>query len=508
MSKIIANLYKYEEYPFVRQNWVDVLDRYFQAKVNSISTQREYVNSLKNVTNSIIFESNHFSFLYPNILLTGRNKNKFIHFFTDDDQYFFPFSRYFALYYHLSVYTYSKIYQDKLYEKHKLNAKLVPYGANKDIFYPVKSDKIYDVIFIGSSHIPQRVKVIKFLKENGINIKVFGKGWESIKEFSDIYGGFVKDDDMAKIYSKAKIVINFLGTLENKCILKGKVFETAMCKTFQIVEECEEVKFWLKNKESIIFYKNLDDLLEIIRYYLKYPDKREKIVENAYNVVKQFDWESIFLNLFQEVEKYNTIPYYSVLEEVKKQRIFLLNISNKKIKLSNNLLPNITVIEKKEFKSFLENIKKEQKECFVSFIQNNVYQFDEKVFFQVYSLMNDIKDNIKVNIASYEIFVLGYSIYRVDFHKIKSEYNFDKYILPSCIMVHNSIFSDIDINKIKSPEDFYNEIKKFINNKKQYRYISLGKELLIVKIKSLQIKYLLKRIGEKCKSILKKLLNL
>ncbi len=93
----------------------------------------------------------------------------------------------------------------------------------------------------------------------------------NLKVFNNVYG-----EEMAKIYSQAKIVFNKSAAGE----LNMRVFETLSCGSLLITDRLkpevglEEI---FQDKKHLVLYNNENDLLEKIDYYLKHETEREEI---------------------------------------------------------------------------------------------------------------------------------------------------------------------------------------------------------------------------------------
>lgn len=147
----------------------------------------------------------------------------------------------------------------------------LPYAAEPEVHKKFDLPKIYDVVFVGNvnpSIYPERVKLLKLIGEK-FNLKVF----------TNVYG-----EDMAKIYSQAKIVFNKSAAGE----INMRVFETLACGSFLLTDRLkpevglEEI---FEDKKHLVLYDNEKDLLEKINYYLTHETEREEIAYNGYKEV-------------------------------------------------------------------------------------------------------------------------------------------------------------------------------------------------------------------------------
>jgi len=139
----------------------------------------------------------------------------------------------------------------------------LPYACDPETHKKFSLPKIYDVVFVGNTNpkvYPERVKLLKLIGEK-INLKVF----------SGVYG-----EDLAKIYSQAKIVFNKSANGE----INMRVFETLSCGSLLVTDRLNSeagLEELFQDKKHLVLYDNEKDLLEKIDYYLKNESEREEI---------------------------------------------------------------------------------------------------------------------------------------------------------------------------------------------------------------------------------------
>ncbi|UNC93639.1 CgeB family protein [Candidatus Contubernalis alkaliaceticus] len=213
-------------------------------------------------------------------------------------------------------------------------------AANPNVYKPYDLPAEFDVTFVGQAY-GDRSHFIKYLLDQGIDIRVWGYGWqdfspeyrqanrpstlkravnigcrlmtregwkiaaERIKSKSAVQdsdgdgsphcsvipvdlpshllGGPLSDLEMIQMYSRSKINLGFSTcgsthtTGERILQIRLRDFEVPMSGGFYLVEYMEELEEFFKVGEEIVCYHNLEDLAEKIHYYLKHDEKREKI---------------------------------------------------------------------------------------------------------------------------------------------------------------------------------------------------------------------------------------
>ncbi len=360
--------------------------------------------------------------------------------FGDDDWKFEDWSRYYALFFDYII-TSKK--ETEIYERDKIKNAFFLHGINPEFFKPINLEKKYDVSFIGRP-VADRYEYIKFLKESGVNIKLFGAGWQNCPEFKNIYGGVLYSGDYPKVLNQSKINLNFSKTLYRKGSLgqlKGRSLEIPACNAFML-NEYTDMNIEFINKLKEINFRNKEELLEKINYYLKHEKEREKLSKRLYNyIIKNQTWELLFTNFFKRIEK-------------EKAQNLQLPKANKKI---------ITLSDK-ELNLSLGEIKKLLKEYdYVLLSKGKSKSLPYRNNLQSYSLQISKKE---ISCCDYYLNSLGLGNYMVSmikeaFHSL-SEKNFYRVLNVNQLMVTKDFF-------LKNFDDFrklfYGEQVRLLNEK-------------------------------------------
>jgi len=226
-------------------------------------------------------------------------KTKTIALLSDEDTEFVIFSRYYALFLDYCMVTQPKYL--KLYKKDGLKNGFPMVGLNLGLFKSLGLDKEYDVSFVGQQY-PPRVELMRFLLKNGIKVKLWGPGWFDFPEFKEfLQGGAIDVEKYIEVMNKSKITLGFVKNRYGSIHISHRPFEAGASKAFQILDYAPEYWPYLKHKKEVVMFKNNEDLLKKIKFYLKNDKERKKVVENAYKkVVSSYDIERA-LKLFFKV---------------------------------------------------------------------------------------------------------------------------------------------------------------------------------------------------------------
>lgn len=173
-----------------------------------------------------------------------------------------------------SVYTLFKRYNKKSY--------FITQGCNTVVFKPKENvKKEFDVVFVGSIS-PKRKGYVDFLRNNDINVRCFGRGWEH----SPVYL-----TELADIYRKSKVVLNFT---REKAGFSIRVFQAMGTGTFLISEFCSDLKKNFTKGKHMEWFNNKEDLLQLINFHLNQDLERERIAKNGCDLIyNNYTWKHI-----------------------------------------------------------------------------------------------------------------------------------------------------------------------------------------------------------------------
>ncbi len=162
------------------------------------------------------------------------------------------------------------------------------YYIKGDNFYIPNLEKKYDIVFIGHWENDGRDETIKYLLDNGINIKLFGMEWQRSK----YYKSFIqKMGEIKPIYgekynltiNQAKIALVFLSKLNNDTYTR-RCFEIPATKTMMISEYTDDLaKNLFEEDKEAVYFKGKEELLKKVKLYLKDENKIKEVGENGYN---------------------------------------------------------------------------------------------------------------------------------------------------------------------------------------------------------------------------------
>jgi hypothetical protein len=168
------------------------------------------------------------------------------------------------------------------YLKRDFPAIYCPLASDPDIFAPALKKDI-DVLFVGNCY-GKREKLIARCIEEGINIEAYGSGFPR---------GHVSGEDVPGLFSRSKIILGsgLVGHSANLVTLKLRDFDAPMAGALYLTSHNALLASHFKIGDEIVTYKNLDECIQKIKYYLTNEKERQRISVNGRNrCIDQHTW--------------------------------------------------------------------------------------------------------------------------------------------------------------------------------------------------------------------------
>lgn len=179
---------------------------------------------------------------------------------------------------------------EKLKQKGIDNVVYMPTSYN-DVWYqkyPVKPEKKYgDIVFLGQNYVgtnlnfplaEERQRMIQFLKaEYGDLFQAYGMGQEN---------QMLNPMEAVNAYNNCKIAIghnNFLRVGYSS----DRLYNAMGCGAFFISSYFPDIETLFDKEKNLEWYQNLDELKNLIDYYLDDDTEREAIAKQGYRVVSE-----------------------------------------------------------------------------------------------------------------------------------------------------------------------------------------------------------------------------
>ena len=147
----------------------------------------------------------------------------------------------------------------------------LPEGCNSKVYYPKETAKNIEVSFLGQKY-GYRASVIRYLQRNSINVNVFGNGWGT---------KYMKDEmEVVSLYNRSKINLGLggIGAAEYLTNVKGRDFSIPCTGGgLYLTSFNPDLALHFNIGKEILCYRSREEMVELIRYYLKHSDEAEEI---------------------------------------------------------------------------------------------------------------------------------------------------------------------------------------------------------------------------------------
>ena len=297
-------------YDVIRYNYVERLNLIGKSKMN-----KEIINIVKKERPEYVFFLAYQNQIKDSTLSkVGKLGSKVVVWFTDDHWRFDNYSRFVARHVFCAITTDKDAY--KKYCDLSINVIRSQWASSPHYYKKIPTNFKYDVSFVGQNY-GNRAEFLNLLKNKGIRLEVFGRG----------FGNYIEFNDVIKIFNESKINLNLSGSSADERIkqIKGRVFEVPMCGGFLLTEYVEGIEEYFHIGKEIECFKDRNEALEKIRYYLENEEERKKIAEaGRIAALERHTWEKRLREVFDEFGK---------TEEIKRKQSLISKLKDKIIEI-------------------------------------------------------------------------------------------------------------------------------------------------------------------------------
>lgn len=162
-------------------------------------------------------------------------------------------------------------------------------AVNPIDFYNGNIERDINVCFWGSIPInSKREEYVNFLRDNGINV------------YTHIHR--VSVEKYAEILNRSKISLSICHDGEGENRLRVRAFEIMACKSLLLEDDISETKRLFDVDKDFVIFRNKEELLEKVKYYLQHEEQRKLIAQSGYDKVTNIYnarnmWGDIFKNM-------------------------------------------------------------------------------------------------------------------------------------------------------------------------------------------------------------------
>jgi len=277
-------------------------------------------------------------------------------------------------------------------------------AANPYILYPLNLEKVYDISFIGR-HYGERTywlnKVQKFVKKNNLKCLLPLSHGEKMH---------LDQKAINQIYNQSKINLSFAPKEPPGRIVNLRTFEICMSGNFQLMQYTPIIADFFEIDEEIVCWKNKNDLINKILYYIENEEEREKIAEKGYKrAVKDHTWTKRFedLNTYLKLKKKEDLSKYKIIinDTIGKQKDNKIDLELNEVK--QNLALIKLFLKKRGYRKKKEITDKEKLKIALKeksfYFKPNLKNF---LFVEIYGktmmILEVLPDNTEIGINDWE----------------------------------------------------------------------------------------------------------
>lgn len=205
--------------------------------------------------------------------------------FIDDPRFFDSLVRHIAQSYD-HVFTSST--EPIMLERYRMiskNVTALPFGCDTKIHRRLDNrEKKFDICFVGT-YTPFRGQIIKKLRNNGIDITIFGPYWKWMFGGKNVFEG-VYGPNMVEVFNQSRLCLNIHDPGGAKHTANMRVFEVTGSGGILLTDYAHGLEKLFKSEEEIFVYRDTNALIEKIQQLLKseaiLDDIRTKAEERAH----------------------------------------------------------------------------------------------------------------------------------------------------------------------------------------------------------------------------------
>lgn len=168
----------------------------------------------------------------------------------------------------------------------------LPEGFDALAYRPLQVEQDIPVSFIGGAY-GYRPTIVRYLMRHGVPIQTFGEGW-AVTGWAD---------DIVKIINRSLINLGMggIGYSESLTNVKGRDFEIpGTGGGVYLTSFNPDLALHFVIGQEILCYRNRDEMLEMIRYYLAHPDEAREIARcGRERCLREHRWLHRYCHLLQ-----------------------------------------------------------------------------------------------------------------------------------------------------------------------------------------------------------------
>jgi len=337
-----------------------------------------YLENNSNKYDLIFFCSN--SILLNKIEIIKLSKSNKLVLISFDDEYQFYQNLFFAQYCKFVLCT--ELISSYRYKYYNINSYFLPHPV-QDFDHIIDKNVINnEIVFIGNSiNSKHRKYYLDEIRKNFDNVKII--------DTSENISSRKSDNELHDIYNKSLAVLNFTKLSKNKIQkknlnnddyidslfgFKGRPYEVGIAGGLSISEWNFQLEKHFTNKKNILFFKNIQELKNIINDLLNAKFNIIEIRKNAYELIKNNFTEIVISKKLKNIIDENknfTINYNNTTHPHDYEIFYFLKSLDHKINNEMKILKKIYILISEFYKNF--KIKQFYK-IFIKFIKSRYFK--------------------------------------------------------------------------------------------------------------------------------------
>ena len=186
------------------------------------------------------------------------------------------------------------------------------YIKSRNYYMPDVTMNVPAVIFLGHNEKDERQEYIRKLLNEKIEVGITKRSWENFEVDNPF---LIRLENSHKKYNEimngAEIAIVFLSKINNDTYTR-RCFEIPVTKTLMVSTYTDDIASMFKEDKEIVFFRNEEEFVNKIKYYLNHEKERKNIAEAGYHRVM---WEGhevedrvkYVLNIYQKIKNSRSI---------------------------------------------------------------------------------------------------------------------------------------------------------------------------------------------------------
>ena len=158
------------------------------------------------------------------------------------------------------------------------------------------TDKKYELLFVGNSRRVYR-QILKDLLPTKHKLTVIGRHWEEYPVQEYVVQDYISNDEVGQAYHDAYILLNdHWDDMKEQGIISNRIYDALSAGAFVISDYMPEIDELFEG--VVVTYKDREDLLEKIDYYMEHEDERLEKVKLGQEIVRK---EHTFSNRVEKI---------------------------------------------------------------------------------------------------------------------------------------------------------------------------------------------------------------